>query len=70
MARFQGGVFMTLKLTVASESRKAAAEITQIITQNSGPEVAQELVVEAIRRDSQQAAGDYLRESVAPFGGE
>ena len=57
---------MTSKITLPSDSREVAVHASQ----TSGQEVAEELVVQAIRRDSQEQAAEYLRDSVAPFGGE
>jgi hypothetical protein len=57
---------MTSKITLPSDSREMADHASQ----TSGQEVAEELVLQAIRRDSQEQAAEYLRESVAPFGGE
>jgi hypothetical protein len=62
----QGGVSMTSKITLPSDSRELAAHASQ----TSGQEVAEELVLQAIRSDCQEQAAEYLRESVAPFGGE
>jgi hypothetical protein len=63
---------MISKVIAPAVSRKTAADASQ----TSGSDVAhtqqlqQNLAVQAIRRDAEQQAGEYLRESVAPFGGE